>query len=215
MKNDNGFTLIELLIALFIGSITMASIYTVFMSQQRSYYVQDQVARMDQTLRGGLDFLTRDLMAAGYDDPNNSANASIVAINLGSIQFTADRNEDGDVNDTGENVVYSLYVAADGIQKLGRNDLTGALGNQAIAEYIEQIEFLYTMDDGTRTLAPAVLNDIRSVQISILARAAEVDDKFRSAVTYTSAFGTNWIYPADNIRRRLLTTSVKIRNMGL
>lgn len=214
MKNNiNGFTLVELLIALFVGSLAMASIYNVFMSQQRSYYAQDQVARMHQNLRAGLDFLVSELMVAGYNDPANDANARITAATNNTITFTVDRNEDGDLLDADEIIAYDLFVAADGIQKLGR--ASGAGPRQAVAENIEQIEFFYTTNTGAQTLAPANLNNIRSVQVSILSRANEVDPAFTEAVTYTSASGVNWAYAADNFRRRLLITTVKFRNLGL
>jgi type IV pilus assembly protein PilW len=47
----NGVTLIELLIALVVSTILTAVLYRVFISHQKIYTVQDQVADMQQNVR--------------------------------------------------------------------------------------------------------------------------------------------------------------------
>jgi prepilin-type N-terminal cleavage/methylation domain-containing protein len=69
-----GFTLIELLVAMALAMVIMAGIYRTFMSQQESYVVQDQVAAMQQNLRGAMYVITRDLqMACLYTNFDKSA----------------------------------------------------------------------------------------------------------------------------------------------
>jgi type IV pilus assembly protein PilW len=65
LTND-GFTLLELLVAMTISLIVMGSITFTFSSQQNSYIVQQQVACMQQNLRGAMYILTRDVHMAGY-----------------------------------------------------------------------------------------------------------------------------------------------------
>ena len=64
--NNEGFTLVEILIAIAITLVVMGSIFYAFKSQQDSYVVQSQVTDMQQTLRGGMYVLTRDVQMAGY-----------------------------------------------------------------------------------------------------------------------------------------------------
>ncbi len=63
---NKGVTLIELMIVLVIASILVGGIYTLFMTQQRSYSVQDQVAGVQQDARAALDIMTRDIRMAGF-----------------------------------------------------------------------------------------------------------------------------------------------------
>ena len=65
-SNPNGFTLIELLIAMAITGIVAGAIFTAFQSQQKSYFIQDQVAEMQQNLRASMDIIARDIRMAGF-----------------------------------------------------------------------------------------------------------------------------------------------------
>jgi prepilin-type N-terminal cleavage/methylation domain-containing protein len=66
LLTDCGFTLVELLMAIPLGLLLMAGIYTTFKAQQDSYIVQDQIGAMQQNLRGAMYVITRDLQMAGY-----------------------------------------------------------------------------------------------------------------------------------------------------
>lgn len=224
--NERGFTLVELMVTVAIAGIVTAVLGTTYVMQQRSATAQEQVVEMQQNIRAGLAMLERDIRMAGFD-PTHAVTGPkdfIVATN-NTVRITQDLNQDGDVDDAGEDVTYSLYVASDGIRKLGRNDNTGGSGNQAVAENIDALEFYYTMDDGTQTTAPVSLSAIRSVQVSLLARAGRPDQDFTNTMTYTPASGIPWDLngaaagtanpPNDNIRRRLLITTIQCRNMGL
>ncbi len=76
--NEKGVTLIELLVGLVIAAITVAGIYRVFVSQTRSYAIQDQVTEVQQSVRGAMDILLRDLRMAGFDDDNPNSDVVIV-----------------------------------------------------------------------------------------------------------------------------------------
>jgi prepilin-type N-terminal cleavage/methylation domain-containing protein len=65
-KNDAGVTLIELMIVLVIATFLVAGIYSLFITQHRSYTVQDQVAGVQQDARAALDIMTRDIRMAGF-----------------------------------------------------------------------------------------------------------------------------------------------------
>lgn len=222
--DKNGFTLVELMVAMAIAGIVITVLAFTYTMQQRSATAQEQITEMQQNLRAGLAILERDIRMAGFDPTHTvAAPKGIITATNNTLRITQDLNEDGDVADTGEDITYSLYIAADGIQKLGRNDNTGGLGNQAVAENIEALEFYYTMDDGSQVLAPLQPRNIRSIQVSLLARASRVDPDFYNSMIYTPASGNAWdlngaaagTAPNDNIRRRLIITTIQCRNMGL
>ncbi len=70
ISHEKGVTLVELLVALVIAAITLAGVYRVFISQTRSYAVQDQVVEVQQSVRSAMEIILRDLRMAGFDDDN-------------------------------------------------------------------------------------------------------------------------------------------------
>jgi type II secretory pathway pseudopilin PulG len=66
LKKKDAVTVIELLIALVLSSILTAVLYRAFISQQRTYTVQDQVAEMQQNARVAIGQMTREIRMAGY-----------------------------------------------------------------------------------------------------------------------------------------------------
>jgi prepilin-type N-terminal cleavage/methylation domain-containing protein len=65
-KGKKGLTLLELLIALVLSSILIAALYRTFISQQKTYAVQDQVADMQQNVRIAIGQMTKEIRMAGY-----------------------------------------------------------------------------------------------------------------------------------------------------
>lgn len=221
---QGGFTLVELMIAMVLGAIVAAAVLTSFVSQNRSYLAQDDMVEMQQNGRSALDMLTRDLRSAGFD-PNNLG-AAVTAATANSITFT--REDDLPANGL-ETVTYSLFDAYTLDVPPTNDGLVDDLARQVIpaippvplpvadviAENISQLEFRYLDSDGNVLPAPIDLDEIRAIQISLLAVAANPDQSFTGAVTYTAASGALWGPFNDNIRRRLMTTTVQCRNLGL
>jgi type IV pilus assembly protein PilW len=65
-RENRGLTLIELLIALMLSSLLTAVLYRAFVSQQKTYMVQDQVADMQQNVRIAMGQMAREIRMAGY-----------------------------------------------------------------------------------------------------------------------------------------------------
>jgi prepilin-type N-terminal cleavage/methylation domain-containing protein len=65
-RKKKGLTLIELLIALVLSSILIAALYRIFISHQKNYTVQDQVADMQQNARIAMGQMTKEIRMAGY-----------------------------------------------------------------------------------------------------------------------------------------------------
>ena len=64
---SRGFTLVEMMVALAVGAMVMAVIYSVNAGLLRTYTTQNVVADIQQTVRAGVDFMAQDIMMAGYD----------------------------------------------------------------------------------------------------------------------------------------------------
>ncbi len=207
-NNQKGFTLVELLIVMMLSGIVIASIYSAFQSQQNSYVAQDQISEMQQNIRVGLDVMTREIRMVGYD-PDNTGNYNVLAATSNSFNFTADMNEDGGLPGAGETFLYELYdTDGDGVD----DALRRTSGGSAVAQNIEALEFVYLDTDNNVT---TVGDKIRSVVISILARAAHPDQKYFNSEAYMSYSGALWGPYNDKFRRRLLIQTVNCRNMGL
>ena len=168
-------------------------------------------------------------------------------------------NPDGDTNDPNENITYSLFDCdGDGDLDLRRQDPTVVPANaavpieQMIAKNIEALDLVYFNgnlsnqidDDGDGTVdeddeavmatpvAGTNLDDIRSVQLTLVARLERWDDEYVNNTVYSNQQGTvifnlavdgvdnnsNGVVDeageTDSFRRRVLTTNVCCRNLG-
>lgn len=228
VTNQKGFTLIEMMISLVIGVMITGAAYATYSSQQKAYYLQDQVAEMQQNLRAAFSRIAIELRMAGYD-PEDSDLFSITSVKTGRIQFTRDTDEDG-VIDSNEIIDLGLSTTVDadgnGLPDAdsdgdGVPDFVdigiqtgGAGGFQDIAENIQAVEFLCLNSDEA---VAATSSAIRSVQISILAASPKKDKNFVNMTRYQlpAPSGQTWGPYNDNYRRRLLTLRVRCRNLGL
>jgi len=153
--------------------------------------------------------------------------------------FSLDLNNDNDCADTGENITYGIYKPEGGIWKLGRmvRQDDGKLSDpDAVAENIIDIDFIYLIKDSDdsnkkkQSRDPVTdgfkLDDIVAVQVSLLAEARTKDRKKNTNTSFTLpvpdwlSLGEDpvatitWTYN-DSVSRRLLTTTINLRNMGL
>lgn len=218
-----GFTLVELMIALFLGSILTMLIFTAFRSQEKSYETQEETIDMQQNMRAALEIMSTELRMAGYD-PDGQASVGITTATEKEITFSFISDWDGEDNDSDTDtdefnetlsITYDHYDAyGDGDKDIGRCENAQSSTKRAIAENIEEMEFYYTLEDGTKTtdVSDLDLEKIVSMQISILARTARPAKK-SFAGTFTAASGADWSKPADGYRRLLLSKTVYFRNM--
>ena len=217
---QQGFTLVELLIAMIIGLVITIALYSSYVYQQNTQSVQNQVVAMQQNLRAGSYFLLSEMRVAGLD-PQGKDVAGIVDATATSFRFTRDTNDNGVDVTPGDGAIATgtdedVTLALDAANETLTRDIGG--GPQVIAERIIGLEFLYTLKDGAQTLTPSSgqLDDIRAITVSLLARTESEDRLVDFGGSYTSASGaTVWGPFDDGFRRRLLTTNVQLRNMGL
>lgn len=231
LKKKNGFTLIEIMVSIAISSLVIAGVYGVYTIQQRSYTVQEQVSEMQQRIRAAVDFMSREMRMAGYNPPapydpaDDCDDAEISLAEEKKFSFSycdVEENTDGTFAASLLRSVYRFYDAYN-----DNNGTPDALGIERddgsvmpIAEGIDAIEFRYIGGNGVPL--PASVADpstIRAVEISMLVRSTYPDMKHTDSVLYVPRSGkADWISPNppnDNFHRRLLTTTIYLRNMGI
>ncbi len=250
LQNSRGFTLIELFLALSIFMIVVGAIYSTYLSQQKAYIVQEQIAGIQQNLRAAMFIMSREIRMAGYSSElnedtvlgitafghedgrdNDSANGQDASdanneIPMG-IQLSyrndepdaIDNDNDGTVDEAGEeglmSVWYSFYRDGNGNDAIGRAENGGNI--QAIAENIDALYL--TFKDSDNVVITTNPENVASVLITIVGRADRQDFDY----THTDSYDMDGDptdtdeFPSqnDNFRRRMLSTVVKCRNVGL
>jgi type IV pilus assembly protein PilW len=224
----------------------------VYSMQDQAAEIQQDMRAAMEVMVTELRMAGYDPTRAGYD-PKIEAGAGFKSATSSSLVFTADLNRNAKVfpadlvspagpddatsaTDPGEWISYALSTDAnsDGIADnenslgLGRKVWSGAL--QPIAENIEAINFVYLDGNGVVIPTPVAASDlenIRSVEITMVARTSRRDKEYTNNTAYRNQShppdpdppGITGITirpaPGDNYRRRLLTTTVNCRNMGL
>lgn len=203
-SRESGFTLVELLIYMVMFLIVIGSLYSIMITNTKSYSSEENKLEMTQDLRAAMNMMVTEIRMAGCD-PTDTGGIGFVNVadvddyfdtDTGSIHFTMDIDGDGAIADS-ENINY--YV--NGSQQIVRR--TGDGSEPVVAENITGLAFSYIFADGGTGTPDETdgddtndLDDIRSVQISITGETADID-----AVT-----------GAKKTRSR--TSQVKVRNTG-
>jgi prepilin-type N-terminal cleavage/methylation domain-containing protein len=259
-RKKRGLTLVELIIALVLSSILIAALYRVFISQQRIFMVQDQVADIQQNVRIAIGQMTKEIRMAGYggnildifDNINGfsniitPANNSITILladqvgvlkqntNKGSNQikvtnasiFNTEKKKYLCLNGlnnylvqsiTADTITMSTPLTEDHIIKepvylvkaitynlgqsgsktaLRRNENTGG-GGQPLAENMEGLQLTYFDANGNITTNP---QDIRMIRVMVTVKTNLSDPEYKGG---------------DGYRRRILSSYIKVRNIGL
>ena len=161
---SSGFTLIEVLISIAILSILFGTIYRTFDIFNRSYAKENVKAGVQQRARIGIDVMARDIRLAGLD-PLGIANAGFIQANTSatSIQFTADLNYDGDINDPFENITYALNGNL--LEQTG--DLGTGTITDTLLDNVTGLTFTYLDTTDTALAEPIPVAEIRTVLISL------------------------------------------------
>jgi prepilin-type N-terminal cleavage/methylation domain-containing protein len=68
-----GFTLLEMMIALTIGSLVIATVYTIGSSAARHFHEQQRISQLQLSVRLALDRIRRDVQRAAFQGTANSA----------------------------------------------------------------------------------------------------------------------------------------------
>jgi type IV pilus assembly protein PilW len=159
-----GFTLVEVLMCIAILSILFGTIYRTFDTFNRSYTSENVKAGVQQKSRLGIDLMARDIRLAGLDPLGTSA-AGFNPANTSStsIQFSADLNYDGDLDDPFEDIIYALNGnLLQQTSDLGSGPLTATL-----LDNVSALSFSYLDQEDNLLPEPVAVDQIRTVLISL------------------------------------------------
>ena len=291
---ERGVTLIELMITMVISAFLVAAMYTFFITQQRTYAVQDNVADMQQNARMSLITLVRNVRMAGYGVPSSCALAAINSttapdgifvsnsdaiqilpdsvifyaelasnVSAGATSITVNAGDtDIDGNGSDDFVANGALIISDGTNTEGMviangytsgdATITFASGfslanaytsdtasvvpaiyytvsnhelvedNQSIALNIEDLQIAYQdsagnwyCSDASHTVAPTDISSIRVVDVNVLARTNVEDTEETTLSQPALKDHTTSLSTSDGFRRRLFSTQVNLRNLGL
>jgi type IV pilus assembly protein PilW len=221
-----GFTLIEMMVAIVVSLLVMAAVVSIYMAQSKSHSSQDDVANIQQNLRGVLLIMEKEIRLAGCD-PQQTGLPGFVETNTPKniLHFTRDIKGDpvypnmgnGTVTDPDEDITYEFTN-----NQLIR--MSNADGNiqHALANNIDGVEFNYIVanlgaptdpSQTSSTLVPTNFALIRGVQVTILGRATNLSMDFTNTTQYTAPGTTTWGPFNDHYRRRMVTIMIECRNM--
>jgi type IV pilus assembly protein PilW len=177
-----GFTLIEVLMCIAILSVLFGTIYRTFDTFNRSYANENVKAGVQQKSRIGIDLLARDIRLAGLD-PLGTSNAGFNPANTSSasIQFTADLNYDGNLDDPFEDIIYAL----NGNLLQQTTDLGSGPVTATLLDNVTALTFTYLDQADNLLPEPVATDQIRTVIISLTMQRPAGRDKTVSR-TYTT-----------------------------
>lgn len=126
--HSKGFSLVELMIALVIGLVVVGAVLSFTLSSitTNSEYIQS--TRLSQELRNSMDFVSRELRRAGYDQNNatytarSTATAPVISP-FGRIFATTDANANGTANDSCIIYAYDRDAGTHGTVDLAQGEM--------------------------------------------------------------------------------------------
>ncbi len=74
IKHQSGLTLVELMVAMVIGLVLTGGVIQIFVANNQTYRVTDNMSRLQENGRFALDILSKTIRLAGFKDNDNTAN---------------------------------------------------------------------------------------------------------------------------------------------
>jgi type IV pilus assembly protein PilW len=173
-RKTAGFTLIELLVSMAIGLVVLAGVATTFTLHSRQNAAEEQIAQMQQNVRGALDLMVREIQMAGYKP--NGGTVTGVTYATSQLEIQADMDGNGTINTASgseEDIIYAYdNVNFQITRKLGSSGTA-----QLLADNITAFTFSYLDANGSATTTSSL---VRKVSVSITARTAKPDPNYTS-----------------------------------
>jgi type IV pilus assembly protein PilW len=210
---DSGFTLVELLVAIVVGGIVISAAYMLFISNQRTYIIQDELVSIQQTIRPAAEYISRHIRIAGLD-PEQTNNFGISDATNGSIEFSFDRLDTGLVGVLEPtNEIKEFRVLNSQLQEMDQSTNTW----ETIAENVEVLNFIYMNSNGNVIANPAAnIGAIRTIEISIIGVSRNPVPRYTNTNSYVNLQNTEILPPQnDNFVRMMFSETVQCRNLGL
>ena len=209
----------ELLVAMVVSGMVISGTVVMFRTMVRDHNTEVRIITMQQNLRSTMQYIERYIRMAGYD-PTEQASAGFTTMLSNQIAFTRDKGTlvSGSVDNDPNGVIDAHWEEQIEFRlREGRIERMDAGNNPVLlAENIDALNFVYLDNDGVPT---AAADDVRSIQVAIVARFSDGAPGFVAPITsnetYRNQQGAVILPPQnDNIRRMMLTADVNCRNMG-
>lgn len=159
-KTEKGLTLVELMVALVIGLILIAGIYTLYRSTQDTYIGQEKLVELQQNSRIVLEQMSREMRLAGYLATCTSPTYATET----AFEFEAD----ADLNGTAERIQYRFN--AGNLERASADPAPAVCtpmsspSFQKIATNIGLLHFDYYDDGNTLKPAPVTGTDLAKLR---------------------------------------------------
>ena len=167
--------------------------------------------------------MTSDIFGGATDGVDNDHDEAIDAADTDPPPFNEVFYGDGDTDDNGEIIEYSL----DANGNLIRNDANAGTSASIISN-VDALDFRYLDEDrlllvpGAGGLTPAQLPDVRIVQACLLVHTTNEDYRYTDRTSYVNLQDqeifnavTDAAGDAKHLRRRVFCQEINIRNAGL
>jgi prepilin-type N-terminal cleavage/methylation domain-containing protein len=159
-------TLVEMMVALAIFAVAMGVVFTFIVNSRRSYENISDRVEYQQTIRGALSLISREIRSAGCD-PRETGFTRFPVADAGQLRCRMDLDADGiiEIVEPAEDVIYTFLDATDELTR------DSGSGPQTILRNVNNLVFQYFDADGN-LLGPVPLTAnnralIRFVEIDI------------------------------------------------
>ena len=185
-NNERGFTIIELVVGLAISLILLGVAVKIFLVQQRSYSVQEQLSEMQQNIRSAMDMIARETKMAGYNPTGAGFDGIEYDATKTQLRILADLDGNGSTDTTNEDITYKYFNTVDYPLQIKRKGST--IDNfQPLAENITGFTFNYLKADGNEASAS---DEIRQIQVTITGRTDKTDPDLKRVDGVGYRYGT-------------------------
>lgn len=209
VKTQHGLTLIEIMVAMTIGLIILIGVGTVFLSSLRTYRIQEDSARLQESGRYALEAIGRSVRQAGFSNmpisgdmfagfagvPVNGTNAATDTITLQYDGLAGDRDCEG--TQLAVNAVVTETYSLNANNELVCDGIDAGNAAQPLVGNVFDMQILYGIDTNTDQsvdqyqAAPGNWNQVRSARVCVLVRSDNnVNDVPQRYLNCGGALGT-------------------------
>lgn len=175
--SNSGFTLIELLVSMTISLVVLAAVAKSFTVQTRQNSAEEQVAQMQQNVRGALDLMVREIQMAKYDPAGTAFPAGTygVTYSASQLEIKSDVADGNGTISTASGSVEDIIYAFDSANLLITRKLGSSGTAEILADSVTSFTFAYYDANGAAVTSSANSGSIRKITITIVARTAKPD----------------------------------------
>lgn len=170
-KKSAGFTLMELLVAMAIGLVVIASVAGTFTVQTRQNSAEEQIAQLQQNVRGALDLMVSEIQMAGYKPAGGTFNGVQTSTST-TLRIKLDLNSSGvETDDATDDITYAFNNSTGILTRTLINSGSSA----TLADNLTAFTFTYSDANGASTTTTTA---VRKITINMTARTAKPDPSY-------------------------------------